>query len=57
MFQRHAHAGKLIAFSELMKPIFGIASLEIVQKVSQNMQKEQIHFRLEPNVRKRISEK
>lgn len=29
----HTHAGKLIAFSELMKSIFGVSSFEIVQNV------------------------
>jgi hypothetical protein len=31
----HTHAGKLIAFSELMKSIFGVTSFEIVQNVEQ----------------------
>jgi glycine/serine hydroxymethyltransferase len=31
----HRHAGKLIAFSELMKAIFGITSFEIVQNVEE----------------------
>lgn len=31
----HTHAGKLIAFSELMKAVFGVTSFEIVQDVEQ----------------------
>jgi methylase of polypeptide subunit release factors len=31
----HTHAGKLIAFSELMKAVFGVTSFEIVQNVEQ----------------------
>lgn len=31
----HTHTGKLIAFSELLKSIFGVASYEIVQNVEQ----------------------
>ena len=31
----HTHTGKLIAFSELLKPIFGVSSYEIVPNVEQ----------------------
>jgi hypothetical protein len=31
----HSHAGKLVAFSDLMKSIFGVTSFEIVQNIEQ----------------------
>lgn len=36
----HTHTGKLIAFSELMKAIFGVSSFEIVQNVEQYVKTE-----------------
>lgn len=36
----HTHAGKLIAFSELMNAIFGVSSFEIVQNVEQYVKTE-----------------
>src|SRR4030066_2247705 len=31
----HTHAGKMVAFSELLKSIFGVSSYEIVQNIEQ----------------------
>jgi hypothetical protein len=36
----HTHAGKMVAFSELLKSVFGVSSYEIVQNIEQYVKTE-----------------